>query len=430
MAFVLLPDARFHLAPYLLVFLLGAGLSLLAARSLSASGLPFLLLCGGLFRATLLIRPPDLSEDLFRYLWDGRVAQAGISPYAFVPNDPALAKISPDLYSRLAHRDVRTVYPPTAQAVFRVFGGRGRVILLKAVFAAADLSIVALIWSTRMPGAAFGAALYAFHPLAITESAGQGHLDSLGVALLLASLSHLARHRPTSAGVAFALTVLTKYVALAAAIPILRRGRSKLLLSFAIGLGSLWLAASRGGSSPVGGMGDFATRWDFNSILYRPVVWLIDASALPEKAKSAFLILKEKLNHPPWSQALFPFFYSAFFARVLLATSLLLALAWIAWRAESLEGSVFASLAALLVVSPTLHPWYLLWVLPFASRRREPAFLYLSFCVPLAYALLYPLRGVSGELTYGLEYAPFALLLARTLRRSRREGFGSAESLS
>ena len=81
-----------------------------------------------------------------------------------------------------------------------------------------------------------------------------------------------------------------------------------------------------------------------------------------------------------------------------------------------------ASIAALLLFSPTLHPWYLLWVLPFAAERREPAFLYLSFAAPLSYGLLYPVPGLSPTAIRVLEYGPFAALLAAPLLRRLQEG--------
>ena len=429
LGFLLLPDARRNLLPYLALFLAGSVVSLRAARSLSASGLGFLLLCGGLFRATLLLRAPDLSEDVYRYVWDGHVGRAGLSPYAFAPEDPAVSAIAPQLLSRLTHRDIRTVYPPVAQAVFRVFGSGGEA-ALRSFFAAADLSVVALLAGAGGPRAAFGAALYAFHPLPITETAGQGHLDSLGVALLLASLAHLTRKRRVDAGFALALSILTKYVPLAASIPILRRGRSALFSSCALGLAGLWLAASARGASPAGGIGQYATRWSFNSPLYGAALRLMDASDLPQKSKAAFLVLKERLHHPDWTQAIFPFFYSAFFARVLLAVSLAAVLVWIGCRGGRLERSVFASLAALLLLSPTLHPWYVLWVLPFAALQRDRAFLYLSYSVPLAYALLYPVGPIprlSLPLVFALEFAPFAALLPASLRLSGRARAAAGE---
>ncbi len=406
--------------PYLILFLAGAAISLVAARILSASRPGFLLLCAALLRATLLARAPDLSDDVFRYLWDGRLAAGGISPYAFAPEDPALARVAPALASRVAHRDARTVYPPVAQAAFRIFGSRGHLLAWKSFVAAADLSVVALLASSGGPGAGFAAALYAFHPLPVTETAGEGHVDCLGVALLLASLSHLARGRRALAGVAFSMSVLTKYVSLAAVIPLFRKGRCKFLAAFALFAPVLWFGAWRPGASPAAGLGGYAMRWDFNSPLYGGAVSVMDASRLPEKAKDAFIAWKARWNDPPWTREVFPYFYSAFFARVLLALLLAIALVAAALATRDLEAGVFASLAALLLFSPTLYPWYLLWILPFAAKRLEPAFLFLCSCAPISYALLYPLPGVSRGLVLACEFVPFAVLLAWTLGSATR----------
>ncbi|MEP6993880.1 MAG: glycosyltransferase 87 family protein [Acidobacteriota bacterium] len=423
--FLFAPDARTHLTITLGLYAAGSLLALSAARSLSGSGPRFLLLAAALFRATLCFRAPDLSDDSARYVWDASVARQGISPYAFAPDDPAVSGVAPTRSASLPHADVRTVYPPVAQAAFRAGGMLGAGVWpLKALFAAADVSVVALILALGGPGAGFGAALYAFHPLAILESAGQGHLDALGVALLLASLVYLERRRPGRAGVAFALSLLTKYVCAFAAIPLIKRGR---LRFFAAGLAvaaAIWIASIRGGVLPVGGLADYASRWEFNAAAYPALTAMFDRGDVPAAAKTAFLSLKERLGHPRWTERLFPFFYAGFFARAVLAVLLGAALIVIGWRVRRTEAAVFASLAALLLASPTLHPWYLLWVLPFAARRREPAFLYLSFSVALSYALLDPARWLPAGLIAFLEYGPFFVLLARTLVRSfasRRE---------
>jgi hypothetical protein len=419
--FLLAPDARAHLAPYLLLFAAGAAVSLWAATILTASRPPragFVVFAAALLRATLLFRAPDLSDDVWRYLWDGRVASNGVSPYAFAPDDPAVSGFAPRLHEHVAHRDVRSVYPPAAQAAFRVFGGAGSVLLWKAFAAGADVCVVALLAAGPGPGAGFAAALYAFHPLPVTESAGQGHLDSIGVALLLACLGHLSHRRRGVAGLAFALSVLAKYVSLAAVIPLVRRGRFKFLAAAALSGSVIWLAAAQQGPSPLGGLAQYATRWSFNSPLYAGLVGAVDSVRLPQRAKDAFLELKDLLHHPGWASRVFPYFYSAFFARMLLAVLLAGTLIVIGWRVRLLESAVFASLAALLLFSPTLYPWYLLWILPFAAKRRDPAFLFLSFSIPLSYALLDPMPGLSRGVIQACEYLPFALLLLVALLRS------------
>jgi hypothetical protein len=414
---VLLPDARTALPRYFLLFAGGSLLAILAARSLSGSRPGFLLLAGALLRATLLLGPPDLSDDVRRYAWDARVSAAGMSPYAHAPSSPDVARLAPEAAAALPHADVRTVYPPAAQAAFR--GARmlgGGSVPLRAIFAAADLSIVALLGALGGAGAGFAAALYAFHPLAVTESAGQGHLDSLGVALLLASLLYASRRRVGRAGVAFALSVMTKYVALFAALPFFRFGRRRFAaVTLATGA-ALWVVASRDGVSPWGGLSDYATRWEFNSIAYPALEAVYGGTDAPARARAVFAGWE---GRPPWMQPAFGFFYPGFFARAtlgLLAAAILLA---IARRVRDLEAAVFASLATLLLLSPTLHPWYLLWVLPFAARARNTAFLYLSSAVVLSYALLYPVAGLPRAAVYTLEYVPFVLLLFWPMRRRR-----------
>jgi alpha-1,6-mannosyltransferase len=404
---------------YLSLLLAGSVLAFVAARSLSASGPGFLLFCGAAFRLTLLLRPPDLSEDVWRYLWDARVARAGISPWQYAPDDPALANLAPTLKARVAHRDIRTVYPPAAQAVFRAAGSSGRPFWLKAGLSAADLGIVAMLAGAGLPGGAFAAALYAFHPLPVTETSGQGHVDALGAALLVASVCHALRGRRVSAGLALGLSVLTKYVSVAAVPALLRRSGWRAALAAGVSGAALWAAASRGGISPAGGLDQFATRWEFNSILYPAAFRMMEATELPQSAKEIFIDWKERHHDPPWTQKVFPYFYSAFFARALLGGLLVLLLASIAWRGGDLWGGVLASLGALLLLSPTFHPWYALWLLPFAAARSDAAFLWLATAAPAAYLIAYPIAGVPAAAVSLFEYSPFVCLLgARFLRRS------------
>ncbi len=318
------------------------------------------------------------------------------------------------------------MYPPAAQAVFRAFGTAEAPFLLKGFFAAADVAVVALLAGSGLPAGAWAAALYAFHPLPITETAGQGHLDSLGVALLVASVLHALRGRGGSAGLGLALSALCKYVSAAAALPLARRGGWRAAAAAGAAALALWAAAARLGTSPAGGLDQYATRWEFNSVAYPAVFAAMEGARVPARTKEAFLGWKARHHDPAWTGRVFPYFYSAFFARAFLGIALALLLVMIAWRVTDLWNAVLASVGALLLLSPTLHPWYLLWVLPFAAARREPAFLWLAGAAPLAYALLYRTSGLPPAAVYTLEYVPFAALLARSLRRSRQTVPGPA----
>jgi hypothetical protein len=80
------------------------------SRSLLIIGLVF----AALFRLSIILFPPYLSDDIYRYVWDGRVQAAGVNPYRYIPSDKSLAdlrdeKILPEYQqTRLRAHDVPT----------------------------------------------------------------------------------------------------------------------------------------------------------------------------------------------------------------------------------------------------------------------------------------------------------------------------------
>jgi len=76
------------------------------------------------FRLVTLFPNPYLSSDIYRYAWDGVVQHAHISPYRYVPGDPALQFLrepNRDLFDHINRRDyAHTIYPPAAQLLFYV----------------------------------------------------------------------------------------------------------------------------------------------------------------------------------------------------------------------------------------------------------------------------------------------------------------------
>ncbi|MBX9699379.1 MAG: glycosyltransferase 87 family protein [Acetobacteraceae bacterium] len=144
-------------------------------------------------RLALLPVAPHLSTDAYRYVWDGRVQAAGINPYRHIPEDPALAALRDEaIYPNINRRDVAvTIYPPGAQLLFLGVAGLGggltamRLALLgcEAVVVAVLLAMLARFGlpSTRVLA-------YAWHPLAVWEIAGSGHVDAAMLALVMLGL--------------------------------------------------------------------------------------------------------------------------------------------------------------------------------------------------------------------------------------------------
>src|ERR1700724_2744154 len=103
-----------------------------------------LLLCALLLFATgfiVLPVPPNLSHDAWRYLWDARITLHGYSPYVYIPRDPALVPLRNITFDNSRFRDVPTLYPPGAQAVYLLsyLSAPDNMFVLKSIFTALDL---------------------------------------------------------------------------------------------------------------------------------------------------------------------------------------------------------------------------------------------------------------------------------------------------
>ena len=176
--------------------------------------LAFALLC----RLATLFADPSLSSDIFRYVWDGIVQQHGISPYRYVPADPALVflrgasdgNVFPAINrATYAH----TIYPPFAQLYFLVVTYISPTVTMMKT--AMVLCEGVVLWSILCFLRAFGrpreqAILYAWCPILVWEIAGSGHLDATAMALIGLALVARYRQRPVLTGVLLALAVLTK----------------------------------------------------------------------------------------------------------------------------------------------------------------------------------------------------------------------------
>src|SRR2546425_5776941 len=179
-----------------------------AARSTLIIAIVF----AALFRLSLLFSPPYLSDDIYRYIWDGRVQAAGINPYRYIPADSALAQLrDAEIYPRINRKDyARTIYPPLAEVVFFLTTRISEsVTWMKATMVGFEALAV---WALAQLLASFGLPrqrilLYAWHPLVVWEFAGSGHADSIAIAFI--ALALLARRRNSEIGTGFTLAGAT-----------------------------------------------------------------------------------------------------------------------------------------------------------------------------------------------------------------------------
>jgi len=438
--------------------LLGAGLALLSVFDLARHLIPVLLLCGATFlsllwaarrlaaasappgrailmgalllRLPLLPLPPTLSDDVLRYLWDGRVAAAGQNPYRLPPEAPALAPLRDDLWRHLPHRQIPTVYPPFAVAAFSIAARLPFPILSwKLGITGADLAACALLLRlARQLGLPAGRTLwYAWNPLVALEGAGMGHVDVLGVAAALAVVTILlarpvpsggkSRGKVAAAGALAALGVLAK-LAPAAALPQWARqsGRAPLFLATALGLVAvavLPVISATAGIPP--GLVTYGVTWEWNGPLFEPLWRLL--AALGAAPALAGLLDRYKAWSQEWSRYnwIYPYLYPQFLAKLLLAGLSGAAVVRSLGEREPVAGSG-RLFGRLLLCSATVYPWYLFWVLPWAALALHPAWLALSALILLSY--LAPALGMAPWPWIWLAvWGPFFLLLVATWKR-------------
>ena len=137
-----------------------------------------------LFRLTLMGLPPSLSDDAYRYVWDGLVQQNGINPYRYVPEDDMFNELQQDItFEELNSKAHVSVYPPVSQLIFRLGttwhtpDNRRSYYLIKLIFVLAELLAVFLL--ARIVSSGF-VLLYAWNPVVLLETAGQAHTESAG----------------------------------------------------------------------------------------------------------------------------------------------------------------------------------------------------------------------------------------------------------
>ncbi len=191
----------------------------LAVRVTPTTGLYIILAGAAAMRLALVIEPPYLSSDMYRYVWDGRVQGAGLNPYTQVPAAAEVEHLrDAAIYPNINRADYApTIYPPAAQIVFWAITRLGDgIIAMKLgmlVFEALAIAgMIGLLRQLALPPTHVVA--YAWHPLPVWEIAGNGHVEAVLLGLMVASLWLLARGRTRLSGCVASVAVLVKPTAL------------------------------------------------------------------------------------------------------------------------------------------------------------------------------------------------------------------------
>jgi hypothetical protein len=356
-----------------------------------------ILLFGVLFRLTLVPHPVVGSDDIYRYLWDGKVQASGVNPYAYTPTDAHLAPLaSADLPAKVNHAELRTLYPALAEGLFfvsyRLFGESAAG--FKLLLVGLDCLTLLFLWlhlrgKGRNPA---GLLLYAWSPLPIMYFGLDGHIDALGIAFLVLSLLLFTTNRRVLGGVALGLSALGKLVPLILGPLLLRLDTGvRRLLSPAVTLLVVvcgYLLYYEPTMGMVESLKTFGVHWEFNGSLFSVIFFLTGSNETAHRVMGIMMVC------------------------------------WIAFLTvldRPFTEKTFWAFVGFILLSPVVHPWYLTWLaalLVFRWSTAVFAFLGLS---NIANIVVYQYRAF-GEwndqpVLLLLEYIPvFALLVREVVR--------------
>ena len=176
------------------------------------------------FRVIWLFVTPELSDDYNRFLWDGEMISQMQNPYKEIPSNlidlPQFNnEVTEQLYSEMNSKDYYTVYPPTNQMMFLVsaLGGsvKSRLIILKIFFFLLEFlglyALYRLAKSKRLNELKFG--LWSINPLVIAEGVGNLHFEVIVLTFLILAFVFYQKNWWFSA-VFFGLAISTKLLPL------------------------------------------------------------------------------------------------------------------------------------------------------------------------------------------------------------------------
>lgn len=309
-----------------------------------------------LLRIAFLPLLPGLTDDLYRYIWDGWLQMEGVNPYRYVPEHEALSNYqSSQIYPRLNSKPYYSVYPPLSQIFFAVggwfypYGWTVSYYVLKGLFAAAEFGGVVLL--SRLTSAR-NLLLYAWNPLVLIETAGQGHTEALLLPLIVGGVWAVRKGRGRLASLAVTGAGLVKiYPFVLAPFLVRRYGWTAVWPGAVLAVGlSLPYAAPYTLPHLKASVDLFAELLEFNAGLYylvKYVFWLLTGA--------------------DWSKQIGPAFRYLFLASL----PLLYVLDW-RWN-WSFRLACLLTIGLFLVLSTTVHPWYFLPVLALSVLHERPA---------------------------------------------------------
>ena len=178
-------------------------------------------------RVILVPSFPNLSDDIYRFVWDGNLIVNGMNPYLYLPSELIVEQSgwtpnASHLFANLNSQEYFTVYPPISQLVFGLssfLGGQALLsstVMMKIMLllgeAALLFILMRLLTIYKLPAERL--AFYALNPLVIVEVMGNMHFEGLMLCFLCLAWWLMITNRLLGAALAMAVSIGIKLIPL------------------------------------------------------------------------------------------------------------------------------------------------------------------------------------------------------------------------
>jgi len=351
-------------------------------------GLLFLLLALAIIARLLLVFGiPCLSDDIYRFFWDGLLMHDSINPLSYMPKDimlePNLIKKEYEaLYPLLNSQEYFTIYPPISQIVFyiatipEVFSIYKSTIIMKVILLLGEMGLLYYLYQllSKLNMDRSNVLIYALNPLVIVEIMGNVHFEGMMVLFLIMGIMLITHNRMILAALAITASVATKLLPLMfmplILLYLIREGRPyiKFLLTFAFFCAVFFVPFFMGLDIPhfVESLDLYFRKFEFNASIYylsRYVGKLITGY-------NQISIIGPLLS--------------------LLSLGLILFISWRSYKQDEGVGelivSIFFIFITYLLLATTVHPWYLILPISLTVFYRRIWIVVWSLMIILSYS--------------------------------------------
>ncbi len=325
-----------------------------------------------IFRLILLATTPSLSTDIFRYLWDGRIQRAGINPYRYAPSANALSAYRDGLvYEYIYRPDIPTIYPPLSEFFFLLVQliRSNSILAFKWLITLVDLFSIGLILfflKARNLNPA-NVIFYAWSPLVIFEFAHSGHIDALLIPLVILAVWFRIKDKDMASGSFLGLATLVKLYPAFLIFGLVGKKNWRFLFCFILTVLVGYIPYAGVGVKVLGSLGVYLKGWG-GGLLGGFISWGLSSYFGISRQIATALVLF-----------------------ILALTGGLIAFR--IWRNDKRQYSsseetitwIILLIGLFVLLSPSIYPWYAIWIIPFLCFRPSIFWLALTGVVALLY---------------------------------------------